>query len=98
MSVVVQIPVPVPYLGAVNLWLLKGEPLTLVDAGPANDGALQALEDGLAANGCGVSDIELLLLTHHHLDHAGLAGAVAERSGATIAAHRGVADWGAAYH
>ena len=98
MSLVAQIAVPVPYLGAVNLWLLKGEPLTLVDAGPANEGALTALETGLAAYGCGLADIELLVLTHHHLDHAGLASAIVERSGARIAAHRGVADWGAAYH
>lgn len=98
MSLVAHIAVPVPYLGAVNLWLLKGEPLTLVDAGPANEGALTALETGLAANGCSLADIELLVLTHHHLDHAGLASAIAERSGARIAAHRGVADWGAAYH
>lgn len=98
MSRVAQIPIPVPYLGTVNLWLLKGDPLTLVDAGPANVGALTALEQGLAENGCALADVEQLLLTHHHLDHAGLAQTIRERSGATVVAHRGTAQWGAAYH
>ena len=57
-----------------------------------------ALEEGLAEHGYALADIELLLLTHHHLDHAGLAQTIRERSGATVAAHRGTAEWGAAYH
>ena len=59
MSHVVPIPIPVPYLGSVNLWLLKGDPLTLVDAGPANPVALAALEKGLAEHGYALADIEL---------------------------------------
>ena len=55
-----------------NLWLLQGDPLTLVDTGPRSDEALAALEAELAAHGFAVEDIELLLLTHHHLDHTGL--------------------------
>jgi glyoxylase-like metal-dependent hydrolase (beta-lactamase superfamily II) len=98
MTDVAQIAIPVPYLGSVNLWLLKGEPLTLVDAGPANEEALVALEEQLTAHGLAVEDIELLLITHHHLDHSGLAAAIKERSGAQIAAHRGTARWGVAYH
>ena len=94
----VQIPIPVPYLGFVNLWLLEGEPLTLIDAGPSNAQASEALDAGLAAHGYAVDQIELLLITHHHLDHAGLAQAIKDRSGATVAAHRTTAQWGAAYH
>lgn len=93
-----QIELPVPYLGSVNLWLLKGEPLTLVDAGPANDESLGALERGLAAHGVLVEEIELLVITHHHLDHSGLAAAIKERSGARVAAHRHTAAWGVGYH
>ena len=98
MSHVEQIPIPVPYLGSVNLWLLKGDPLTLVDAGPANSEALTALEKGLAEHGYALADIEQLLLTHHHLDHAGLPQTIRERSGATVVAHRGTAEWGVGYH
>ena len=41
-----------------------------------------------AEHGYALADIELLLLTHHHLDHAGLAQTLRERSGATVAAHQ----------
>jgi glyoxylase-like metal-dependent hydrolase (beta-lactamase superfamily II) len=91
---VIQIPLPLIYLGSVNVWLLRGEPLTLVDTGPANDEALESLEEQLGEHGVAIEDIELLLITHHHLDHSGLATAIKQRSGAQLAAHRGTAEWG----
>jgi len=93
-----QLLIPVPFLGTVNLWLLRGEPLTLVDTGPKSDEALSALERRLRDHGLAVEDIELLLLTHHHLDHTGLAGRIRERSGARVAALDATAAWGAGYH
>lgn len=93
-----QLPLPVPWLGSVNVWLLEGEPLTLVDTGPSNARAEAALEEELARLGYAVEDVELVLLTHHHLDHSGLAGAIRARSGARVAAHRTAADWGRDYH
>ena len=98
MSEVVQLRLPVPWLGSVNLWLLEGDPLTLVDAGPANAGTLDALEQELASHGRAIDEIELILITHHHLDHSGLVRTIKERSGAEVAAHRGTADWGCDYH
>ena len=95
---VVHIPLPLAFLGSVNVWLLKGEPLTLVDTGPANEEALAVLEQSLEAEGISLEEIELVLLTHHHLDHSGLATAIKERSGARIAAHRTTARWGRRYH
>lgn len=92
------IPVPLEYLGSVNVWLLQGERLTLVDTGPANDEALAFLESELALLGIAVEEIELVLLTHHHLDHSGLAAEIKERSGAQIAAHRTTARWGRDYY
>jgi glyoxylase-like metal-dependent hydrolase (beta-lactamase superfamily II) len=91
---VIQIQLPLIYLGSVNVWLLKGDPLTLVDTGPANDEALESLEEQLGEHGFAVEDIELVLITHHHLDHSGLATAIKRRSGAELAAHRGTALWG----
>ncbi len=93
-----QLLIPVPYLGTVNLWLLRGEPLTLVDTGPKSDEALWAVEQALRDHGLAVEDIELLLLTHHHLDHTGLAGRIRERSGARVAALDATAAWGVGYH
>ena len=98
MTDVARLEVPIPWIGSVNLWLLRGEPLTLVDTGPATEDARPALEQQLGAQGVRVEDIELLLITHHHLDHSGLGAWVRERSGAVIAAHKGTARWLSEYH
>jgi glyoxylase-like metal-dependent hydrolase (beta-lactamase superfamily II) len=98
MADVAEISIPVPWIGSVNLWLLRGDPLTLVDTGPANEAAFATLEEQLRANGVALTDIELILVTHHHLDHSGQAARIKELSGAAIAAHRGTASWGREYH
>ncbi|WP_210493412.1 MBL fold metallo-hydrolase [Patulibacter sp. SYSU D01012] len=73
-------------MGPVTAWLLLGDPLTLVDAGPASAAALVALEDGLAAHGLRVADLERVAFTHEHADHVGLGSVVAARSGAETVA------------
>ena len=97
MEAVVQIPLPLPHVGSVNAWLLRGDPLTLVDTGPRDDEALAALEAGLRREGVRIEDIELVLGTHHHLDHVGLVATIVRRSGATVAALDGVAAYGERY-
>jgi glyoxylase-like metal-dependent hydrolase (beta-lactamase superfamily II) len=79
--------IPTPFaVGAVNLYLIEDEPLTLIDAGPNSGVALDELEQGLAGHGHRIEDIGLLVLTHQHMDHIGLAGIIARRSGARVAA------------
>jgi glyoxylase-like metal-dependent hydrolase (beta-lactamase superfamily II) len=95
---IAQLELPVPFLGSVNVWLLKGAPLTLVDVGPKNDEALTALEQALSEHGLALKDVEQVLITHHHLDHSGLAGTIREQTGARIVAHRSTARWGVDYH
>jgi glyoxylase-like metal-dependent hydrolase (beta-lactamase superfamily II) len=97
-SGVAAISVPIPWIGSVNLWLLRGEPLTLLDTGPANEDAFATVEAQLGEHGVTVRDIELVVITHHHLDHSGLAARIKAESGAQIAAHRGTARWGLEYH
>src|SRR5438034_3883204 len=97
MEDIVQIPVPLPHIRAVNTWLLRGDPLTLVDTGPHADDALAALEAGLRGAGVSIEQIELVVLTHHHLDHTGLAATIAARSGAAVAALDRAADYGEHY-
>ncbi len=50
----------------------------LVDPGPSS--TLLALEQGLADLGASLEDVSAILLTHIHLDHAGVAGILAEHS------------------
>lgn len=73
-------------IGTVNSYLIEGEPLTLVDSGPNSARSLRELEHGLARHGYCVEDIELVFISHQHVDHLGLAEVIAERSGADVAA------------
>src|SRR4051794_21120684 len=93
----IRIPLPLPHVGSVNSWLLRGEPTTLVDTGPRDEEALTALEAGLARAGLRGEDLELVLVTHHHVDHTGLAATIARRSGARVAAFERAAAYGAQY-
>src|SRR5918994_7083260 len=97
MNAAVAIPLPLADVGSVNAWLLPGDPVTLIDTGPRDDGALSALEDGLRREGLCIEDIELLLATHHHLDHVGLAATIQRRSGASVAVLDRVADYATSY-
>jgi glyoxylase-like metal-dependent hydrolase (beta-lactamase superfamily II) len=84
---IARVSVPSPFaIGAVNAYLLEGDPLTLVDPGPSTAKSRAALEEGLRAAGHEVEDVEQILLTHQHHDHVGLASWVRERSGASVAA------------
>ncbi|MCW3057785.1 MAG: beta-lactamase domain protein, partial [Solirubrobacterales bacterium] len=82
-----RLAIPTPFMvGRVNAYLIEDSPLTLVDSGPNSAKALDELEQALAARGHAVEDIELLVITHQHLDHFGLASILARRSGAEVAA------------
>lgn len=73
-------------IGTVNSYLIEGDPLTLVDSGPNSARSLRELEHGLAGHGYRVEDLDLLFISHQHVDHLGLAEVIAERSGADVAA------------
>lgn len=82
-----RIPVPTPFLvGRINCYLLEDRPLTLVDTGPNSGKSLDELESGLRALGHRVEDLELIVITHQHMDHLGLLEILARRSGAEVAA------------
>jgi glyoxylase-like metal-dependent hydrolase (beta-lactamase superfamily II) len=79
--------VPTPFMvGRVNCYLIDDDPLTLVDTGPNSGKALDDLEHQLADHGRSIEDLELVILTHQHIDHIGLAEIVASRSRAEVAA------------
>lgn len=73
-------------IGTVNSYLLEGDPLTLIDSGPNSARSLRELERALAGHGYRVEDLELLVVSHQHVDHVGLVEVLAERSGAEVAA------------
>jgi glyoxylase-like metal-dependent hydrolase (beta-lactamase superfamily II) len=82
-----RIPIPTPFaVGRVNVYLIEDEPLTLVDTGPNSATSFDELTSGLAALGHALEDLELVVITHQHIDHLGLVSLVAQRSGAEVAA------------
>jgi glyoxylase-like metal-dependent hydrolase (beta-lactamase superfamily II) len=69
----------------VNVYLIEDEPLTLVDAGPNSATSFDELQRGLRSLGHELEELELVILTHQHIDHLGLVGIVASHSGADVA-------------
>jgi glyoxylase-like metal-dependent hydrolase (beta-lactamase superfamily II) len=85
-----SIPVPIPNnpLRYVNSYAFAtGGGLVLLDTGWPADTAWEALTAGLESIGAGVADVRGVLVSHMHLDHAGLTGRLREASGAWIAMH-----------
>ena len=79
--------IPTPFaVGRVNCYLIEDEPLTLVDTGPNSGKSLDELIRQLSALGRSLEEIELVILTHQHIDHLGLVEIIASRSGAGVAA------------
>src|SRR5689334_7157374 len=87
-------PAPTPFpVGDVNGWYLPGRVPTLIDPGPLTDAAWSTLAPRLRKH-----RVELVVFTHHHVDHAGLAARVHRETGAKVAcqaeeAHV-LAQWG----
>jgi glyoxylase-like metal-dependent hydrolase (beta-lactamase superfamily II) len=81
----IAISTPFP-VGRVNCYLIADEPLTLIDTGPNSGTSLDELARGLGRLGHTFEDLELIVVTHQHMDHLGLLEIVARRSGAEVAA------------
>ncbi|MFA9271887.1 MAG: MBL fold metallo-hydrolase [Baekduiaceae bacterium] len=93
-----RLALPTPFaVGRINTYLIEDDPLTLVDAGPNSGKALDDLERQLAVHGRRVEDLELLVITHQHMDHLGLTDILQRRSGAEVAALEGLVPWAADY-
>jgi glyoxylase-like metal-dependent hydrolase (beta-lactamase superfamily II) len=83
------LPIPTPFpVAPINVYLIEGDPLTMVDTGPLTDEALEALTEQVQSLGYSLYDVRQLVITHAHLDHFGLAREVVERSGATVLSFR----------
>src|SRR5437868_5358285 len=82
-----RLAIPTPFaVGRVNTYLIEDDPLTLVDSGPNSGRALDELQRALADHGRSIDDIELIIVTHQHIDHIGLVDILASHSGADVAA------------
>ena len=86
-----MIPVPLPLAGntVYALPLAEGGVL-LVDAGPDVEGAWDAAVALLATRGFAPRDVRVVIVTHYHLDHSGLAARWAAHGARVLAGARDV--------
>lgn len=70
---VFKLELPTPFsVGDVNVYLIKGDQLTLVDVGPKTEEAWVAFQSQLKEIGYTPQDIDQIVITHHHPDHVGM--------------------------
>jgi len=84
------IELPTPFaVGPVTVYLADapGEPLTLLDTGPIHPATRSALQAGLAALGYTPARLERIIISHAHVDHAGLAADLVDASAAQVLTH-----------
>jgi glyoxylase-like metal-dependent hydrolase (beta-lactamase superfamily II) len=78
---IIPLSIPTPfYVGDVNIYLIKNDPVTLIDVGPKTADAARVLREKLAANKVAFSDVRRIVLTHAHEDHCGLARQVRDEA------------------
>jgi glyoxylase-like metal-dependent hydrolase (beta-lactamase superfamily II) len=78
---ILPLSIPTPfYVGDVNVYLIREDPVTLIDVGPKTAEASEALRQGLAGHGVKLSDVRRIVLTHAHEDHCGLAKQVRDEA------------------
>ncbi len=79
----IRLELPTPFsIGSVNAWLFVEPEPVLVDCGQNTPDCIEALVAGLAAEGLSTADLKKVIITHGHVDHAGLGGYLAENSSA----------------
>ncbi|MFA1821609.1 MBL fold metallo-hydrolase [Virgibacillus oceani] len=87
-----QITIPTPFaVGDTHMYLLKGDRLSLIDAGTKTREAWEACLRQLKELGYYPTDIEQIILTHHHPDHIGLIEQFPRAE--SIIAHKNVDLW-----
>ena len=83
-----RLPLPWPGVPHGNAWALSaGDGIVLFDTGMGGKGRLRQLDLALAQAGFGVEDVSLLVCTHSHTDHYGLAAPITEAAGCELWMH-----------
>ena len=83
-----RLPCPWPGIPHGNAWAVqRGDGIVLFDTGMGGPGRLRMLDIALGGIGWGVDDIRLLVCTHSHSDHYGLAATIVEAAGCELWMH-----------
>src|SRR5262245_57260749 len=77
-----RLPLPWPGVPHCNAWALRhGEGIVLFDTGIYDEHALEQFELALGQAGFKIADVQLVVCTHAHSDHYGLASVIVEQAG-----------------
>jgi glyoxylase-like metal-dependent hydrolase (beta-lactamase superfamily II) len=83
-----RMPLPWPGVPHVNAWAVAaGDGVVLFDTGYAWEDGTRQLDLALAQVGFRLEDVRLLVCTHAHSDHYGLAAPIVERAGCELWMH-----------
>jgi glyoxylase-like metal-dependent hydrolase (beta-lactamase superfamily II) len=83
-----RMPLPWPGVPHVNAWALAADDgIVLFDTGYAWEDGTRQLELALAQVGFRLADVRLLVCTHAHSDHYGLAGPIVDAAGCELWMH-----------
>jgi glyoxylase-like metal-dependent hydrolase (beta-lactamase superfamily II) len=83
-----KLPCPWPGVPHGNAWVIqRGAGIVLFDTGVGGRGRLRMLDIALAQAGFGVEDVELVVCTHAHSDHYGLAASICAEMGCELWMH-----------
>jgi glyoxylase-like metal-dependent hydrolase (beta-lactamase superfamily II) len=83
-----RLPLPWPGVPHGNAWAVAADGgVVLFDTGMGGEGRMRQLDLALAQAGFTVQDVRLLVCTHSHTDHYGLAAPICEASGAELWMH-----------
>jgi glyoxylase-like metal-dependent hydrolase (beta-lactamase superfamily II) len=83
-----KIPIPNNPLGHTNIYVLRSsQGYIMIDTGMSANGTMDAMRAQLVKNNIPIEKISLIIITHAHGDHIGLAGPIQKESGAKIALH-----------
>lgn len=83
-----KLPCPWPGVPHGNAWAMQqGAGIVLFDTGVGGRGRLRMLDIALAQAGFGVEDVKLVVCTHSHSDHYGLAASICEETGCELWMH-----------
>ena len=83
-----RLPLPWPGVPHVNAWAVSaGDGVVLVDTGIDEPGAIRQLELALSQAGLRLEHIRLVVCTHAHSDHYGLAGPIVDAAACEVWLH-----------
>ena len=85
-----RLPLPWPGVPHGNVWAVAaGGGIVLFDTGIGGRGRMRQFDLALAQAGFGLEDVRLLVCTHSHIDHYGLAAPIVEGAGCELWMHPG---------